>query len=172
MVQTLKEVQTPKEVQILKEVQLRKVSAVLSETILLCRVSRALATQEEASANFPGALRELPPASHRVHHAAVKTPESRMRVVCLKRANQNVWMIRTKASLLFLVPETQLFSDQEFSDQETRLFVDQGMDMVLAKHWLVLPAEVVDDHQDKEVKEWDNDRIQKCQQCVDCQLMD
>lgn len=137
------------------------------ETILLCQVSQALVTQEEALAHFPVALRELLQAFHHAHHAVAKMPETRRMVVCLMMANQNVLTARTTVSPLFLALEILVFSDQG-----TRLFVDQGTGKGLAKHCLASIVEVADDRRDMEERESDNDRIQKCQQCADYYLME
>lgn len=76
-------------------------------------------------------------------------------------AKQLVWVTGTTASLSYPAPETLLFSDQEM-----RLFVDQGMDTGLEKHWLVLTGQDVGDHLDREVKGSGNYQSQRWQRCA------
>jgi hypothetical protein len=102
---------------------------VLFGTILPYLESQVPGIQEEPLAHFAAALRELRQASHHAHHAVAKTPEIRTTVACLMMPNQSLVVIRMRASLFLPAQGTLLFSDQEMC-----LFVDQGMDMELAKH--------------------------------------
>ena len=137
-----------------------KVSVVVFETVLLYRVCPALVNQGAASARFLDARRALRQTSHRDHHAAARTLESRTQAAYRKLPIQSSWVNHTKANLFLLVLETLLVSDQEM-----QLFEDQGMDMESARHCSVLTVEFADDRRDMEETVLDNDRIQKSQQC-------
>lgn len=144
----------------LMKVQKLKVSLVVFETVLPCRVCPALVNQGEASARFLAALQGLARVSHRDHHAAAGKLESPTQIGYRNLPIPSMLVIHTKANLSFLVLGILLFSDQEMQP-----FADQDMDMGFARHCLVLIAGVAGDRRGTEETVPDNDQIQKYQQC-------